>query len=94
MTDSIRCVEIGMADKPTETWCGRKTDPAEFTFIDASHAALQGRNGGYVMVCEWCAGAIHSALLKAAGSMKWHVESFNPTRQPLESTDKPTAAGS
>lgn len=65
--DYIKCVLLGTKDEPTTTWCSRKTDAFEWAFLDATHAALTGRNGGRQVPCEKCAAAIVKALCGGDG---------------------------
>lgn len=62
----VKCILLGEFNngKPTnETWCGRKVDGWEFTFVDATHAALSGRNESRLVSCKGCADAINNALM-------------------------------
>jgi hypothetical protein len=45
-----------------ETWCGRKTDKMTWNFVDASHAAVNARNRGYLIACKACVRAIAKAF--------------------------------
>jgi hypothetical protein len=63
----IHCVLTGMygGDPPVplrETWCGKKTDQYTWNFVNASHAALNARNKGYLMACKACVRAITKAF--------------------------------
>jgi len=68
-----RRVHVVPADNPSakpvrtetldqRTWCGRLAPEHEWTFMDASHAALNAVNGGRLVVCPECAVAIARAL--------------------------------
>lgn len=59
--DYVACVLLGMADKPRETWCGRRLS-MEFHFVDATHALLNAAQGGRLLICDGCAAAIKKAL--------------------------------
>jgi hypothetical protein len=66
----VHCALTGMYVEGTETriyesWCGRQVG-GEFTFMDASHAALNARHGGYLLLCPKCSTAIKEALAKGA----------------------------
>jgi len=56
------CERPFFAPKSTLTWCGRPAAPGEFTFTDASHAALNGDRGGRLVLCRSCRDAIVMAL--------------------------------
>ena len=62
----VRCALTGMLDqhdKPErKTWCGRTLGGFEWTFEDASHAAINGKSGGRLLLCEQCFDAINAAL--------------------------------
>lgn len=63
----IKCVKLTsdgviVGEETNATWCGRVTGPFEFAFQDASHAALNGRNGGRLFACPDCTKAIYEAL--------------------------------
>jgi hypothetical protein len=54
-------IHEGEPPRPTQkTWCGR-VEPG-WAFTDASHAILNGLNGGRTMLCSDCAAAIKAAL--------------------------------
>jgi hypothetical protein len=64
----VHCALTGMFVEGTdkriyETWCGRRVG-GEFTFMDASHAALNAHHGGYLLLCPKCSTAITKALAK------------------------------
>ena len=44
------------------TWCGKPADQFEFRFLDIDHAAMNGRNGGYLTVCPRCRAAVIAGL--------------------------------
>ena len=56
----VKCALTGMKDE-NMTWCGR-TPMAEFTFTDASHAALNAKKEGRLVLCRECALAIIGVL--------------------------------
>ena len=64
VSEAARCVLTGMyaGDPPVrvhDSWCGRKDVPrGEWTFLDASHAALAIRAQSRIMVCTRCCKAI------------------------------------
>jgi hypothetical protein len=62
--DYIVCVLTGMEAGPdvNKTWCGDTSINANFTFINASHAALARRNQDRLLVCPKCAKAISTTL--------------------------------
>jgi hypothetical protein len=45
-----------------ETWCGRTAPSTEWCFIDASHAALNAKHEGRLVLCPECAAAIIGVL--------------------------------
>jgi hypothetical protein len=57
----VTCALTGMY-AGDETWCGRKTCGLGFTFVDASHAALNAKQGGRLLLCPECSAAIVAAL--------------------------------
>lgn len=57
----VKCVLTGFHGEE-RTWCGREPLVTEWTFTDASHAALNGRAQGRLVACTRCAGAITQAL--------------------------------
>ncbi len=57
----IACVNLTDDERPSLAWCGRATQ-FEFSFIDTTHAALNGKAKGRLMVCEQCRDAIIAAL--------------------------------
>jgi hypothetical protein len=82
----VVCALTGMYDRPEghpqgprreqTTWCGRK-NPPEFVFTDATHALLNAKQGGRLLLCSDCAGALWMAL----GAGTWTPPSA-PTRTP------------
>lgn len=64
----VHCVLIGESDgelKPVrKTWCGRMPPHYEWTFLDASHAALNASHRGRLVCCLACRAAITSTLMK------------------------------
>ena len=56
----IRCVGHGYQDgRRNESWCGGSDRPF---FVDATHASLNGKNLGRLVVCPKCTGEIYKAL--------------------------------
>jgi len=49
--------------KEERAWCGRDV-AGEWTFVDASHAALNGNNEGRLVACPDCVRRIHAALAR------------------------------
>lgn len=60
--DWIKCVRHTHEDLKTQSWCGRRLEVFEFAFMDADHAAENGRQGGRLVACGECAAAITAAL--------------------------------
>lgn len=66
----VHCVRTGMHDDSTpdkqthDTWCGRRHHVWQWSFLDASHAALTARSKGYMLICPECAEAIAKTLLE------------------------------
>ena len=58
--DSVCCALTNMANDRT-TWCGDDS-PSAFVFQSASHAALNGRQNGFLRLCRECRDAIVDAL--------------------------------
>lgn len=54
----IHCVGTGYAGE-TRPWCGSTNRPF---FVDATHAALNGRSAGRLVACHECVEAIIKAL--------------------------------
>lgn len=60
----VHCVATGMhIDDKSEkvSWCGRKLY-SEWHFVDPTHAALNGRQKGYLVACKNCVEEIVKAL--------------------------------
>lgn len=57
----IKCVATGIVGENV-SWCGRRLYAFEWHFMDASHAALNGRAEGRLLTCPECAKAIGTAL--------------------------------
>lgn len=60
----VHCVATGetvQKGQHTKSWCGEIVSN-ELHFTDASHAALNGRNGGYQVACTKCVDEIVKAL--------------------------------
>jgi len=70
--DYVACVRTGrwtapedVGGQPTrQSWCGRMTDLAEFVFLDATHALLNARNEGRLLICPECSKAMAEVLEK------------------------------
>jgi hypothetical protein len=68
--DWVKCALTGRNVVPKEgwpvaeqkTWCDRTPPDHEWCFTDASHAALNGANGGRMVLCPACCTAIVRAL--------------------------------
>ncbi len=58
--DWIKCVSLGDDGR---TWCGRNEKPF---FVDVTHAALNGAQGGRLVACPECVEVIIAALTNAA----------------------------
>lgn len=59
--DYMKCVQTGMADEKFKPWCGVSNGFRPF-FVDATHAALNGLQGGRLVACPECVEAITKAL--------------------------------
>lgn len=59
--DYVKCVATGYQGESV-SWCGRRLYKYEWHFMDASHAALNGRAEGRLLTCPECAKAIAAAL--------------------------------
>lgn len=71
----VKCALTGMFDGPDrqiqETWCGRTAKKEglshlPFCFVDATHATLNAKNGGRLVLCQDCRMAIVAALTTQA----------------------------
>ena len=65
----VKCVLLGTRVEGTtipilETWCGRKVPAHEFYFVDPTHALLNARAEGRLLVCAACAKAMHETLTR------------------------------
>lgn len=52
-------------DLPAEykkTYCGRSIQPTEFMFTSASHAIMNGRNQGRLLLCKFCSAEMERCL--------------------------------
>ena len=56
----VRCITHTHVDLLTKTWCGRNAEG--WNFVDASHAAENGRKDGRLVACRKCVAAICKAL--------------------------------
>ena len=61
MSDGVKCALTGMANEQT-TWCGRVPGRREWVFTDATHATLNARQEGRLVLCRECALAIIGVL--------------------------------
>lgn len=85
--DYVNCVLTGKHDASGEpekqTWCGR----AEYgwAFTGPSHAAINAKNGGYLLTCRRCAEKIAEALLGHTwGRSTKAFAAFGDERSPSE----------
>lgn len=62
----VRCVGLGVVGSAGQSWCGRPLWRFEWHFIDASHAALNGRDEWRLVACPECVAAITAALKNGA----------------------------
>lgn len=58
--DWIVCVSDTHADRRNMAWCGRRV--SGFAFVDADHAAQNGRAEERLVTCPECAAALVKAL--------------------------------
>ncbi len=69
--DYVHCVRTGAWNKPedqggqpeTTSWCGRETR-REFAFVDPTHAVLNAKADGRLLICPECSTAILEQLKK------------------------------
>lgn len=66
--DYVTCIADNHADNAGQTWCGRRIDAFEFTISGFDHAAMNGRNRGYLVCCPMCADAVIAALREGEGT--------------------------
>lgn len=58
--EHIKCIGFGYQDgRVNKSWCGQHGAPF---FVDPTHAALNGKNGGYLVACPECAAEITKAM--------------------------------
>lgn len=57
----IKCISDTHEDNKGKSWCGRRLF-AEFAFVDADHAAMNGRNNGRLVACAECTRLIMAAM--------------------------------
>lgn len=57
-----KCITDTHLEANGATWCGKPSDKTEFRFVDVDHAAMNGRNGGYLTVCPRCRAAVIDGL--------------------------------
>lgn len=56
----VHCVGLGYQDgRRNVSWCGGSDRPY---FVDAGHAALNGKHAGRLVACPKCVKAINKAL--------------------------------
>lgn len=60
--DDPSAAPIRTETKEQRTWCGRTPPDHEWVFEDASHAALNGAQGGRLVLCPGCCTAIVRVL--------------------------------
>lgn len=58
----VRCITDTHGDAKGASWCGKAPDVFEWRFMDIDHAAMSGRNGGYLTVCPRCRSAVIDGL--------------------------------
>lgn len=56
----VKCVRDGVYESTT-SFCGRETSGG-FAFTDATHAVLNARNEGRLLICPECAKAMLEAI--------------------------------
>lgn len=57
----VSCVRHSHVDLHGQSWCGRDGRD-EWAFVDAAHAAENGRQAGRLVACPACVDAICAAL--------------------------------
>lgn len=57
----IVCCLTGMANDKN-TWCGKHQAEVSWCFVDAGHAALNGKQEGRLLLCSQCRDKIAEAL--------------------------------
>ena len=62
--DAIVCIADTHADKKGLTWCGERV--GDFAFVDADHAAMNGRYKGRLAPCPQCRDAVIAGLMEGA----------------------------
>ena len=66
--DWVHCVGLGYQDgRENESWCGGSDKPF---FVDAGHAALNGKHRGRLVACPECVKAINEALCNGHDDVK------------------------
>lgn len=60
MPDYVKHVRMSHADFTHQTWCGNPV--SGWDFLDAEHAAENGRKQGRLIACKSCVTAITKAL--------------------------------
>lgn len=64
----VHCVGLGYQDgRKNESWCGGSDRPY---FVDAGHAALNGKHQGRLVACPECVKAINEALRNGYDDVK------------------------
>lgn len=62
----VKCIGFGSAVRTDgkTVWCGREDQTMEFKFVDITHAALNGEQGGRLLACPECVKEITRCLSK------------------------------
>ncbi|AUR98437.1 hypothetical protein NVP1251O_05 [Vibrio phage 1.251.O._10N.261.55.E5] len=64
----VHCVGLGYQDgRKDESWCEGSDKPF---FVDAGHAALNGKHQGRLVACPECVKAINEALCSGHDDVK------------------------
>jgi len=63
-SEYVKCVGFGNAVRTDGkiVWCGREDQATEFKFVDVTHAALNGEQGGRLQACPECVKEITKCL--------------------------------
>ena len=59
--EHVKCIQDIHVDNQGKSWCGRYIG-REFAFTGIDHAALNGRNGGFLVACKACTEAVIKSL--------------------------------
>lgn len=65
MPEYVKCCLVGYAGD-SSTWCGRLVNATEWCFVDASHAILNSKNNGRLLLCPTCSLEIEKELKRAS----------------------------